>query len=69
MGKKKSISNMTEAELRASGALVKNQRARQTAETIRKNKEIVKQIQKLRGGSLSMGGRLGGGGAMNWSTK
>jgi hypothetical protein len=69
MGKKKSISGMTDPELRASGALVKNQKARQTAETIRKNKEIVKQIQKLRGGSLGMGGRLGGGGGMNWSTK
>ena len=60
MGKQKPFWEQTAAEHRAAGALIKNQRARQTAETIKKNNEIIRQIQKLRGGIGGGGAGLGG---------
>jgi hypothetical protein len=64
MGKEKKIWEMSDAELRASSAALKNKKALETENTIRKNKEIVNQIQRLRngigGGGAGLGGPLSG---------
>ena len=47
----KKLSEMSDAELRASHAVIKNKNAMRSAQTKSNNTEILKQINKLRGGS------------------
>ena len=54
----KKFSGMSDAELRASNAVIKNKNAMRSAQTKSNNTEILKQINKLRGGSGG-GGLLG----------